>query len=72
MMSKRKTTMYRQGSGWIVSAWDPQVALYRLSHELPYHVARRACGRDNAKGSRCPDCGEIGERRGHQTCQYPS
>ena len=19
----------------------------------------------------CPDCGELGERRGHMTCQYP-
>lgn len=25
---------------------------------------------DRAKG--CPDCGEKGEIRGHQTCQYPS
>jgi hypothetical protein len=23
-------------------------------------------------GSRCPDCGQPGERKGHQTCQYPS
>ena len=24
-----------------------------------------------AEPGHCPDCGEPGERKGHQTCQYP-
>lgn len=24
------------------------------------------------KASRCPDCGDRGERRGHMECRYPS
>lgn len=28
-------------------------------------------GADFVRVNRCPDCGEPGERKGHQTCQYP-
>jgi len=33
-----------------------------------------SCGLPPADDGRgfCPDCGERDERRGHQTCQYPS
>ena len=33
--------MYRQGSGWIVSTYDPQVGCYREGEELPYFSARQ-------------------------------
>ena len=35
-------SMYRQGSGWIVSSWDPSVSAHRLSHEMPHSTARQA------------------------------
>jgi hypothetical protein len=27
--------------------------------------------RPRKRATRCPDCGAEGERKGHQTCQYP-
>jgi hypothetical protein len=36
-----ESSMYRQGSGWIVSTWDPSVRLNRLTGELPFHDAQR-------------------------------
>ena len=35
-----ESSMYRQGSGWIVSTWDPKVRCNRLSQELAYGYAR--------------------------------
>lgn len=34
-------TMYRQGSGWVVSAWDEGAGCNRLSRELPHPQARQ-------------------------------
>ena len=32
---------YRQGDGWIVSTFDPQVNAWRESHEMSYFAACR-------------------------------
>ncbi|MFA5937402.1 MAG: hypothetical protein WC822_06030 [Candidatus Paceibacterota bacterium] len=42
-----KSTMYRQGNGWIVSSWDEAVECYRLSGELSYWQARQIVGEEN-------------------------
>jgi hypothetical protein len=49
MKAKHKTTMHRQGKGWIVSRWSEQHQMYAESHEMPYQQARDACGRDNCR-----------------------
>jgi len=46
-MRKHRTTMYRQGSSWIVSRWDESVGCYRLYENLTYWQARAMCGEDN-------------------------
>lgn len=51
-----KTTMYRQGSGWIISRWDESVQAYRLSNEVSYWSARHACGEDNCPGAHGGTC----------------
>ena len=43
------TYMYAHGHGWIVCTWDPGVACYRTSGEVPYAVARAAVGTDNCR-----------------------
>lgn len=45
----------------------PQIAhyLHRDHSTVQYHVKGRKLG------TRCPDCGEPGERAGHMGCQYP-
>lgn len=48
-MKEHKTTMYRQGRGWIVSSWDESVKCYRLSGERSYWEARAAVGSDNCR-----------------------
>ena len=35
-----KATMYRQGRGWVVSAWCPTYRAYWVSAEMSYWVAR--------------------------------
>jgi hypothetical protein len=37
----KESSMYRQGSGWIVSTWDEAKGAYWLSHELPHGEARQ-------------------------------
>jgi len=49
MKSTRLSTMYRQGSGWIVSTWSEYHGCYQLSHELPYETARAAVGAENCR-----------------------
>ena len=46
---KHKTTMYRQGRGWIVSRWAEQYQSYELSTEMPHCRARAIVGRDNCR-----------------------
>jgi len=48
-MEKHKSTMYRQGSGWIVSSWSDRYQAYELSGELTYWSARARVGTDNCK-----------------------
>ena len=36
----RESCMYRQGSGWIVSIWDPTVRCNRVTGEMAYFSAR--------------------------------
>lgn len=43
----KKSTMYKQGNGWIVSSWDAGYHCYQLSNEMPYQRARQAVGEDN-------------------------
>ena len=43
------TTMYKQGNGWIVSRWDNDYKMYRLSGEMSYASARAACGSENCR-----------------------
>jgi hypothetical protein len=40
---------YRQGSGWIVSAWSPKHGCYYLSTELSYWAACRLVRNDKAR-----------------------
>lgn len=35
----QESSMYRQGSGWIVSTWDDGVSCHRVTGELPYRIA---------------------------------
>lgn len=37
-----EVTMYRQGNGWIVSAYDHRVGCNRTSHEMSWSSARAA------------------------------
>ena len=48
-INEPKTTMRRQGSGWIVSSWDAGVACWRESAEMNYWAARAAVGTDNCR-----------------------
>ena len=52
----KKTTMYKQGSGWIVSSWSDRYQAYVLSGEMSYWAARFACGQDNCPGARGGKC----------------
>ena len=38
--AKSESSMYRQGSGWIVSTWDESVRCNQLSPEMPHSNAR--------------------------------
>ena len=40
--ARSESSMYRQGSGWITSVYDPDVQCNQLSHERPYQVSRQA------------------------------
>lgn len=42
-------TMYRQGGGWVVSTYDPKVNAKRVSHEMPYSLAREHLTRARAE-----------------------
>lgn len=46
-MTGKKTTMYKQGNGWIVSSWDDSVKCFRDSGEKSYWEARNWVGEDN-------------------------
>lgn len=37
-----RTSIYRQGRGWIVSTWSEQYRASELSHEMPWPMARAA------------------------------
>lgn len=39
---------------------------------IPEQQDRERGRSEERSPTRCPDCGEEGERRGHQTCQYPT
>ena len=49
----RKSTMYQQGQGWIVSSWDASHAIYTLSCEMPYWQARAWVVSDNCRAQNC-------------------
>lgn len=34
--------MYKQGSGWVVVTYDPQLKCSRTSYEAPYSIARQS------------------------------
>lgn len=36
----RESSMYRQGSGWIVSTWSDHARCHIVTGELSYHNAR--------------------------------
>lgn len=38
--AREESSMYRQGSGWIISTWDTEYKAYYLSGETPYFTAR--------------------------------
>lgn len=38
--AKEEITMYRQGKGWIVSAYDPRIQLNRISSEMQFWNAQ--------------------------------
>ena len=44
-----KTTMYKQGNGWIVRRWDENVQCYREGNEVTYWIAKAAVGTDNCR-----------------------
>jgi hypothetical protein len=52
MVKGQKTTIYRQGKGWIVSSWSEQYQCYTLSNEMSYSAAREIVGRENKKGAK--------------------
>ena len=70
--------MHRQGSGWVVSTYDPAVGCNRVSGEQTHSMARshlslwrlgrvlRLLGLDGAQGynalARDPSCGTVRER----------
>jgi hypothetical protein len=44
-----KATMYREGSGWIVSYWSKTYGMFCLSNPMQYNQARAFCGKENKK-----------------------
>ncbi len=72
--ARREVTMYQQGSGWIVSAWDEAVGCNRLSGEMTHPHARqsvsdgrfavavRALGGDPSDHDILGGCGALGTR----------
>lgn len=63
---KRATVEYTSGAGITRQKAVP------YDHLLPAGTTEtRRKARNPAHVDRCPDCGEVGERKGHQTCQYP-
>lgn len=39
--ARAESSMYRQGGGWIISTYDPQVECNWLTEERPYYLARQ-------------------------------
>lgn len=52
-------------------AGDEYLGRERGLRQATYTVERAAKRQHEERNRRCPDCGEPGERKGHQTCQYP-
>lgn len=38
-IARRESSMYRQGSGWVVSKWDPYYKAFRLHSEMSRSAA---------------------------------
>ena len=49
MQIKHRSTMYRQGSNWIVSVWDSTVQCYRTWQATDYWAARSLIGSHNCR-----------------------
>ena len=62
MKKTEKSTMYRQGQGWIVSSWDAAHDIYRLSGAMPYRQARAWVGSDNCRAKICGNPSHRHER----------
>jgi hypothetical protein len=69
-----KTTMNRQGHGWVVSQWSNYHGCWVVSGELPYSIARAMLGTDNCRyASRPKQCpykshSHDTERRANENC----
>ena len=53
------------------AAQDEAYTLSQSKHTDAAYAASHAAADRMLGGGRCPDCGEQGERKGHQACQYP-
>lgn len=42
-----KSTLYREGDGWVVSTWNVFFRRYDIVGPMPYLVARNRCAKEN-------------------------
>lgn len=53
------------------SVYSDHIMADRTGEELCVYCERQYVRNRSDKRPHCPDCGKLGERKGHMDCQYP-